>query len=65
MDRMAAPVSGVVRGGEAEMGEDFGNPGGSLEGGDDLQGAAARGTRFNIDSAHPFEQPGPAAAGRR
>ena len=40
------------------MGEDLGNHGGMFDGGDDRQGAAAVRTLFNIDSEHPFEQPG-------
>ena len=38
------------------MGEDVGDYGG-LDGGDELQGAAAQGTVFHIDLEHPFEQP--------
>jgi hypothetical protein len=40
------------------MREDLGHHGGMFEGGDDLQGVAALGTLFNIDSEHPFEPPG-------
>jgi len=39
--------------------------GGIYDGGDDRQGAAAVGALFNIDIEYPFEQPGPAQAGRR
>jgi hypothetical protein len=44
--------------GQAEMREDLGSHGGMFDGGEDRQGAAAVGTLFNIDSEHPFEQPG-------
>ena len=40
------------------MREDLGNHGGIFDGGEDRQGAATVGTLFNIDSKHPFEQPG-------
>ncbi len=46
-------------GGQAEMGEDLGDHGGMLDGGDDLQGAAAQGAVFHIDRENSFEQPGP------
>ena len=44
------------------MREDLGDHDGIYDGGDDRQGAAAVGAVFNIDSEHPFEQPGPAQA---
>jgi len=39
------------------MSEDLGDRGSMLDGGDDLQGAAALGTLFDVDIEHPFEQP--------
>ena len=47
------------------MREDLGDHRGIFDGGDDLQGAAALGAVFYVDSDHPFEQPGPAGAGRQ
>ena len=46
------------------MREDLGNHGGIFDGSDDLQGAAALGTVFDINIEYPFEQPGPAQAHR-
>ncbi len=57
--------SGRCPGGQAEMSEDVGDHGGVFNGGDDFQRAAAVRAFFNIDIEHPFEQPGPADAGRR
>ena len=45
--------------------EDLGNHGGIYDGGDDRQGATAVGALFDIDIEYPFEQPGPAQAGKR
>ena len=45
--------------------EDLGNHGGIYDGGDDRQGAAAVRALFNIDIEYPFEQRGPAQAGKR
>jgi hypothetical protein len=56
--------SGRCSGGQTEMGEDLGDHGGMLDGGDDLQGTAAMGAVFYIDLEHSFEQPGPAEAGQ-
>ncbi len=42
------------------MHADFGDDGGMLDGGDDLQGAAAPGVLLDVDLEHPFEQPGSA-----
>jgi hypothetical protein len=46
------------------MGEDFDDHRRIVDGGDDLQGAAAVGAVFNIDIEDPFEEPGPAHARR-
>jgi hypothetical protein len=61
--RMIARAIGRCSGGQAEMGEDLGDHGGMLDGGDDLQGSAALGAVFQVDVEQPFEQSGPARAG--
>jgi hypothetical protein len=62
--KRCAGARGGARG-HAKMLEDLGNHGGIYDGGDDRQGAAAVGALFNIDIEYPFEQPGPAQAGKR
>jgi len=47
------------------MGDDLGDHGGMLDGGDHLQGATALGALLDVDLEHSFEQPGPAHGGRR
>ena len=47
------------------MAEDFDNHRRILNGGDDLQAAAAVGAVFNVDVEDPFEQSGPTHARRR
>ena len=46
------------------MSENPGNHGGLFDGGDDFQGAATVGAVFEVDIEDPFEEPGPAQAGR-
>ena len=46
------------------MGENLGDDPGFFDGGDDLEFAAAMRATFHVDIEHPFEQPGPAHAGR-
>ena len=65
IDRMTARAIGAVPGGQAEVGEDFGNDRGMFDGDDDLQEAAPMGAVFQVDLEHPLEQTGPAQAGRR
>ena len=57
--------TGWASGGQAQMGEDFGNDRGTFDGGNDRQGAATVRTVCHIDLKHPFEQLGPAHAGPR
>ena len=49
----------------ARLGEDLGGNRGVLNGGNDLQGAAAVPAVFDVDIEHPFEQPGSAQADLR
>jgi hypothetical protein len=42
-----------MAGGQAELREELGNHGRRFEGGDDLQGAATRGTLFDVAIEHP------------
>ena len=59
--------SGRCSGGQTEMGEDLGNHGGMLDGGDDLQGATALGALLDVDLEHSFTKalPGFRPSGRR
>jgi hypothetical protein len=47
------------------MGENLGDHRGVFDGGDERQGAATVRTGCHVDFKHPFEQLGPAQAGRR
>ena len=59
IDRRPWPLLGAGLGRAAEVGEDLGDHGWMLDGGDDLQGAAAAGAVFQVDIEHPFERAGP------
>ena len=48
---------GRCSGGQTEMGEDLGNHGGMFDGGDDLQGATARGALLDVDLKHSLRKP--------
>ena len=65
IDRLDAPAHAVGAGRQAQMTEDFDNHRRIIDGGDDLQSAAAVGTVFHVDGEDAFEQPGPADARRR
>ncbi|MGH8653111.1 MAG: hypothetical protein ACREYE_13515 [Gammaproteobacteria bacterium] len=58
LESMAWPRRGAGRcmDGQAEMGEGLGNHGEMFDGSDDLQGAAAVGTVFDVDIEHPFDR---------
>jgi hypothetical protein len=54
VDRRPTPVLGAVRGRASRDGEGSWRLRGMLDGGDELQGAAALGTVFHIDLEHPL-----------
>ena len=60
----ACGSSGRCSRGQAQMSEDLGDHRGIFNGGDDLQGATAMGAALDVDIEYPFEQAGPAQAGR-
>jgi hypothetical protein len=52
------PLLGAGLGRANRDGEDLGDHGGILDGGDDLQGVSALGPLLDVDLEHSFEQPG-------
>ena len=66
IDQLDEPGHAAGRGSVGHVAEDFDNHRRILNGGDDLQGAAAVGAVFDVDVdvEYPFEQPDPADARR-